>query len=231
MDAAPSHPSTGSVRCSSPLARQHSAAQQHSPLPEHPQLAEQHRAVTSKWSLQSYGELDAHDASVTPPRRTARHTFKTWLFGTFVGQVSVALLLSSTLVFTFTGVWLLLPECDSCDYDNTFGEALWLAWGVFFDPGTQTGLLPDQTLVSHKVVAAVFSVFGFVFNLAVLGVIVEWIRATISRYKKHHKTIVANGHVVVLGWTDKTLFLLEELAQMLHARRWKRAVGHRRHGR
>ena len=66
----------------------------------------------------------------------------------------------------------MLPACDSCDYDNTLGASAWLAWGVFFDPGTQTNLLPDDSSIWHKAAAAVFSVFGYIFNVALLGEIV-----------------------------------------------------------
>ena len=161
-------------------------------------------------------QLEQNNDSGYKHHRVSRHSLQTLLVGTSIGQIGFALTISCSLVLSLTLVWHLLPACDSCDYDNTLGASAWLAWGVFFDPGTQTNLLPDDSSIWHKAAAAVFSVFGYIFNVALLGVIVEWIRASVVRFKKHHNTIIANGHVVVLGWTDKTLFLLEELAQMLH---------------
>ena len=157
----------------------------------------------------------SHSQSVTTGGLRARHTFKSFFFGTVIGQVWFALCTSFILVWTFTIIWTQLPACDDCGYDASLADAIWLAWGIFFDPGTQTGLETKATSLEHKLVAALFSIFGFVFNLAVLGVIVEWIRNTVARYRKHHKCIVANDHTVILGWTDKTLFLIKELAQML----------------
>lgn len=156
----------------------------------------------------------------------ACHTFKGWWLSTRCGQILAILICMASLILGMAGSWMLIEECDDCGYDASFGQATWLAWGVFFDPGTQTGLPANgapsvdgtpapSARVAHKAVAALFSVMGFVFNLVLLGVIVERIRMRIARFRKHHLAMVCNDHVVVLGWTDKTLFLLEELAQML----------------
>ena len=146
----------------------------------------------------------------------ACHTFKGWWLSTWIGQITAILICTASLILGMAGSWMLIDKCEDCDYDDSFSQATWLAWGIFFDPGTQTGI-PANTnaLVAHKAVAALFSVLGFVFNLVLLGVIVERIRMRIARFRKHHLAMVCNDHVVVLGWTDKTLFLLEELAQML----------------
>ena len=47
------------------------------------------------------------------------------------------------------------------DYNTSVIQALWFSWGVFFDPGTQTGIVADE-YVAVKVVAVAFSVVGFV---------------------------------------------------------------------
>jgi len=93
------------------------------------------------------------------------------------------------------------------------------AWCIFFDPGTQTGLAADGT-VSHRqrLIAAIFSICGFVFNLFLLGVVVDKIRTSLNTFESHNKVIIANGHFVVLGWSERTLFLLAEAAQMLSDR-------------
>ena len=67
-------------------------------------------------------------------------------------------------------------------------------------------------------IAAFFSILGFIFNLGLLGVVVEMIRSTISRFRAEYLSIIANDHLVVLGWSEKTLFLLAEAAQMLSDR-------------
>ena len=59
--------------------------------------------------------------------------------------------------------------------DESFSQSLWMSWGLFFDPGTQTGVRADAPS-KVKATALVFSVLGFLYNLVFLGIIVEWIR-------------------------------------------------------
>ena len=56
---------------------------------------------------------------------------------------------------------------------------------------------------------------GFILNLIFLGLIVEQIRVLLDSWRRTHGRIVENEHTVILGWTDKTLFLLGELAEMM----------------
>lgn len=64
------------------------------------------------------------------------------------------------------------PPSGGSGISREIVEAAWFSWGLFFDPGTQTGIMPDDKL-SAKLVALIFSVIGFVFNLVVLGLIVD----------------------------------------------------------
>jgi hypothetical protein len=49
---------------------------------------------------------------------------------------------------------------------RTAGQVLWFSWGVFFDPGTQTGLAPLDP-IETKTVAVLMSIAGFIFNLTI----------------------------------------------------------------
>jgi len=121
------------------------------------------------------------------------------------------------LVITGSCVWMAIGcgKPETCElYDATFENALWLSWGIFFDPGTQTGI-PSTEDGGHKMVVILFSFLGFILNLIFLGLVVEKCRTELDSWRRIHGKIVANGHTVVLGWTDKTLFLLGELADMM----------------
>lgn len=101
------------------------------------------------------------------------------------------------------------PYCfysaDNCTYR-------WLSWGVFFDPGTQTSVAADEKF-EVKVVAAAFSVMGFIFNLVLLGIIVDVCHTSLVRQRTLRARSYSSGHTLVLGWTDRTIFLLTELCQ------------------
>ena len=97
---------------------------------------------------------------------------------------------------------------------DSFWSAFWLSWGVHFDPGTQTGISALEG-AAQKWMVVPFSILGFVLNLIFLGLIVEQVRELLDSWRRKHGRIVANDHTIILGWTDKTLFLLGELAEMI----------------
>jgi len=79
--------------------------------------------------------------------------------------------------------------------------------------GTQTGLSAGETH-TLKAVAVVFSIAGFVFNLAVLGIAVDLIRDWIETNERQNGRVVENDHIVILGWSDKIPFLLLEISYL-----------------
>jgi hypothetical protein len=85
---------------------------------------------------------------------------------------------------------------------------------------------PGDERLAPKVVAVVFSILGFVFNLVLLGLIVERVRLIMATWVQRYGKTVVTGHILVLGWTDRTLFLLGEIAEMAqsHAEGWDREV-------
>lgn len=91
---------------------------------------------------------------------------------------------------------------------------MWASYIMFIDIGTQTGMSTDDNGIT-LFVAVCISLVGFVFLLIVLGVVVDVVRKTLDLYTNIHKRIIANGHTVILGWSDKSLFLLDEIAQMI----------------
>lgn len=66
-----------------------------------------------------------------------------------------------------------------------------------------------------KATALVFSVLGFLYNLTFLGIIVEWIRSSMDHWSRTKSRVWHGGHVLVLGWSEKTLYLLNELFEKL----------------
>ena len=104
----------------------------------------------------------------------------------------------------------LLKVSELLAYVYSWSAAFWMSWGMFFDPGTQTGLTVDNDL-SAKLVAVLFSISGFLFNLAFLGIVIDLIRDKLNRYEKVYSRIVKTDHTVVLGWTTRSIFLLKVL--------------------
>ena len=133
----------------------------------------------------------------------ARWTPKEFLLGHTVGQFVMLFIIAVVLVFAgmfawvFASSWTGRGRAKTADYNASFIEALWFSWGIFFDPGTQTGLRADEFL-GPKVVAVVFSILGFIFNLVLLGLIVERVKIFLDRMVETYGKVVRRGHVLAL---------------------------------
>ena len=154
-------------------------------------------------------------------RPRARHTLTSAMLGTHYGHWTLLVLAGAFLILSGALARMAAGRCDPDADDDAclelahpehYSQALWLAWGIFFDPGTQTGL-PPTAPVRHKLVLLAFSTCGFVFNLVVLGLIVSTLQSLLKRWERLHRVVVANDHTVILGWTDKTLFSIGEQPQ------------------
>mmetsp|Transcript_58296 Transcript_58296/g.165768 ORF Transcript_58296/g.165768 Transcript_58296/m.165768 type:complete len:824 (-) Transcript_58296:68-2539(-) len=148
------------------------------------------------------------EASALPEPQRSRWGPVDWILGTAVGQWSFLAGIAFLLLLLGAASWALAG--GNADFDGTIGSSLWISYGLFIDIGTQTGL-PASDPLKVRAVAVLFSVFGFVFNLAVLGLVVDVVRGTLYQWKQKHSRVIANGHVLVLGWGEKSLFLLREL--------------------
>ena len=154
-----------------------------------------------------------------------RHTWSSFWLGTTRGNILMLLIMMAFLVVASTAAWMFIGDCsaettrypEACQAlgrKSDWVESSYFAWGLFADPGTQTGLPPDAGY-PNKLVVLLFSSFGFIFNLVVLGLVVEFLRTLLIRWKRLHRRVIANDHTIILGWTDKTLFLIEEQARLL----------------
>ena len=180
----------------------------------------------SSWQDTPIGELVPGSnpfAPGTAGKSKARHSLASFFLGTLLGNfltlVTFGLSLVALGMLAWVGAGCGEYSCEDYpteteDGDPFYWSAWWLAWGIFFDPGTQTGINAMEG-ASQKWVVVVFSILGFILNLIFLGLIVENIRVMLDSWRRTYGRIIANDHTVVLGWTDKTLFLLGELAEMM----------------
>mmetsp|Transcript_22038 Transcript_22038/g.41214 ORF Transcript_22038/g.41214 Transcript_22038/m.41214 type:complete len:950 (-) Transcript_22038:48-2897(-) len=167
-----------------------------------------------------------HDEAVTPrlipnllrdkwdksrPRRNRRAPFhpRDFFLGTTLGQYCLLGLMVIILIFGGALTWMAIGGTPELPPD--FGPSLWISWGLFFDPGTQTGF--DPTLHSRRVLlfAIILSIFGYWMMLTNMAMIVEVTRAQLVRWEKEHWRVRMVDHILILGWTEKTIFFIKEL--------------------
>jgi hypothetical protein len=138
-----------------------------------------------------------------------------WLLGATAGQLTAFFAVGLVLLVTGGLLWQSLGEHAEAEdeFKNStrdFRSSMWVSWGMIFDPGTQTAVSPDAEL-QVKCVALVLSLFGFLYFLTILGIAVEFVRSMVDYSTEMCSRIVENNHTILLGWGNRTIYLLCEL--------------------
>jgi len=113
-------------------------------------------------------------------------------------------LLAITLFLVFVGGYgyhMGAPESGS------YAAAAWNSWKFV---ATQDDS-PDES-VSARAVSTVISFLGMVVFGILCGLIGETIQAKVEDLKKGKSSVLEEDHSVILGWSDKTLPIVEQLA-------------------
>ena len=137
-----------------------------------------------------------------------------WFVGTGEGQFAAITLVGCVIVLV--GMLLYRGAAWADDADNDVRAALWRSWTMFTDPGTQTGEGSDWR---QQCVAVFISISGYIFFLSVMGIVVDLVRKKLDDWKTFHSRVVANGHTLILGWTEATPRLVVQMAFLRRA--WK----------
>eukprot|EP00930_Biecheleria_cincta_P001560 TRINITY_DN102696_c0_g1_i1.p1 TRINITY_DN102696_c0_g1~~TRINITY_DN102696_c0_g1_i1.p1 ORF type:complete len:931 (-),score=142.35 TRINITY_DN102696_c0_g1_i1:187-2604(-) len=90
---------------------------------------------------------------------------------------------------------------------SRFFEALWEAWTFMADPGTHSPV----TMPWARTASALISVSGILFWSSVLGLTVDVITAKMEALRAGKSRIIEKDHTLILGWTEKTIHIIEEL--------------------
>lgn len=104
-------------------------------------------------------------------------------------------------------------------------EAVWWAFLRLTDPG----YLGDDVGTVNRIVSTSLTVLGYVVFLgALVAVMTQWLNQRMERLEAGLTPVVRSGHVVVLGWTNRTEAVVHELlASRGRVRRFLRRVGAR----
>ncbi len=126
------------------------------------------------------------------------------------------------LVSVCGGLLLLLDTGSS----EAFGEATWWAFLRLTDPG----YLGDDEGLWRRVVSTMLTVLGYVIFLgAMVAILTQWLNDTLGRLEQGRTPIRQSGHVVILGWTNRTRSICRDLASAEgRLSRWLKLRGIRR---
>jgi hypothetical protein len=87
-------------------------------------------------------------------------------------------------------------------------DAVWWAFLRLTDPG----YLGDDQGVARRTVSTVLTIIGYVVFLgALVAIMTQWLNQTLRRLESGLTPIARDGHVLVAGWTDRTVSVLREM--------------------
>ena len=126
-------------------------------------------------------------------------------------------------LLSLLGGALLWPVAEA---DESFGDAVWWAFLRLSDPG----YLGDDEGIWRRMVSTFFTIAGYVVFLgSLVAIITTWLNRRIRYLEQGLSPVRFENHMVVLGWTNRTLPIVAELfLSEGRVRRFLRLRGSRR---
>lgn len=117
----------------------------------------------------------------------------------------VALLLSFTFMLIAVGAGLLVVFMD----DHSITNAVWISWTYVADPGTHADC-PETFLI--RLISLAVTLGGMLIFALMIGIISDYIAEKVDDLKKGKSRIIDLDHTVMLGWNDKSLAIIQQIA-------------------
>ena len=104
---------------------------------------------------------------------------------------------------------LLVWNGDQQGFDNS-GEAIWWAFLRLTDPG----YLGDDEGLMRRIISTALTILGYVlFMGALIAIMTQWLSQTISKLESGLTPIAQHNHILILGWTNRTPNIVEQLVR------------------
>ncbi|KAK3254400.1 hypothetical protein CYMTET_36384, partial [Cymbomonas tetramitiformis] len=118
-----------------------------------------------------------------------------WMKGVFLLGGTVYLLVLGALAF-----WGVT--------NGSFLAALWVSWGFIADSGNHSGLEG----ASERLVGTFVTLGGMMVFALMLSLVAEHISEMVDTLKRGKSDVVEKDHTLILGWSDKLLPIVEQIA-------------------
>ena len=106
------------------------------------------------------------------------------------------------------------------------GEAIWWAFLRLTDPG----YLGDDKGGAKRFISTMLTILGLaVFVGGLVAIVAQWLNETVRRLERGLTPVSLEDHVVILGWTDRTIGIVRELVRSQERARRFLQLRHRRH--
>ena len=110
-------------------------------------------------------------------------------------------------VISLVGGLLVLPAGDP---EGNVGESIWWAFLRLSDPG----YLGDDEGTWRRIISTLLTVAGYVvFMGSMVAIITSWLNRKIRSLEQGLTRVTARNHIIILGWTNRTVHIAAELYQ------------------
>eukprot|EP00854_Cymbomonas_tetramitiformis_P015635 gene15635-18540_t len=92
--------------------------------------------------------------------------------------------------------------------NGSFLAALWVSWGFIADSGNHSGLEG----ASERLVGTFVTLGGMMVFALMLSLVAEHISEMVDTLKRGKSDVVEKDHTLILGWSDKLLPIVEQIA-------------------
>jgi hypothetical protein len=91
---------------------------------------------------------------------------------------------------------------------KSMAESLWVSWTMVADPGTHA----DAKGTILRGVSLILTVGGMLVFALMIGIIADGVSSLLDSLKQGESNVIESGHTLILGWSDKALPLIREIA-------------------
>mmetsp|Transcript_17989 Transcript_17989/g.23847 ORF Transcript_17989/g.23847 Transcript_17989/m.23847 type:complete len:812 (+) Transcript_17989:61-2496(+) len=117
------------------------------------------------------------------------------------------LLLSATSILILVGGAMLAIVTTNEDF--TFdSDSAWIAWTYVADPGTHA----DAEGTAVRFVSFCITIGGMLVFALMIGIISDEISGRVDDLKEGKSRVIESNHTLMLGWSDKSLAIIEQIA-------------------
>ena len=108
-------------------------------------------------------------------------------------------------LISLVGGWLVWPAAS---HEMTLAESIWWAFLRLTDPG----YLGDDEGSWRRIVSTVLTIMGYVVFMGTLvAIMTRWLISSMTTLEQGLTPVTIRNHVVILGWTNRTLPLVREI--------------------
>ncbi|CAI5467172.1 unnamed protein product [Closterium sp. Yama58-4] len=124
-------------------------------------------------------------------------------------EPSGKLLLLSVLwvALMLLGAGAFIAAAKATNEEVPFGEAVWVSWTMLSDPGQQGA----QDSIWKRVLAVVLTIKGLLLLALLVGLATDGVAKQVDDLNKGKGAVMERGHVLVVGWTPRTIPLVQQL--------------------